>query len=108
MKTVKEASLENSKNHYIGSFSDELHKDADLDFRAGVEFAQRWISIEEDTPTQLDQDGKVNLVLTKEGSGALDIAYRTWNIGVGEEWWCVNGISRKLHNVTHWRPIEYK
>ena len=39
MKTIEQASLENSKMHYIMAFSEELHADADIDFRKGAEFA---------------------------------------------------------------------
>jgi hypothetical protein len=58
MKTIEEASLENSKDHYCMAFSEELHQDADLDFRAGVEFSQKWIPIErdEDGFTTIEQD----------------------------------------------------
>ena len=35
---VEQASLENSKKHYIMAFSEELHRDADMDFRAGAKF----------------------------------------------------------------------
>ena len=41
---VDVASLENSKLHYIMAFSEELHKDADIDFKKGVQFAETELS----------------------------------------------------------------
>ena len=48
MKTIEEASVEYSKEQYdhdpIMRFQCETH------FEAGIEFAQRWISVEEELP----------------------------------------------------------
>ena len=46
---VDKASLKNSKLHYIMAFSEDLHRDADMDFKAGIEFAEskvEYIAIE--------------------------------------------------------------
>lgn len=37
---IQKAALQNSKLHYIMAFSEELHKDAGLDFCKGVEYAE--------------------------------------------------------------------
>lgn len=40
-KDIAKASLANTKLHYIMAWSHELHKDSDMDFRAGIEFAKQ-------------------------------------------------------------------
>jgi hypothetical protein len=40
---IRVASLNNSKMHYVMAFSEELHKDADIDFRKGIDFAFEWM-----------------------------------------------------------------
>jgi len=101
MKTIEEASLENSKNHYIMAFSEELHKDADMDFRAGVEFAQRWYSVEEELP-----ETEMGVIVRRE-------AYSVYS--------AISRFNKSLLKIykpglykygsfyfTHWRPIELK
>ena len=52
MKTIEQASLENTKRHYIMAFSEALHIDADMDFKAGVKFAEEWIKVEDELPDE--------------------------------------------------------
>ena len=60
-------------------------------FEAGVEFAQRWISVEDELPEESD------FVLVKTGSGCITTAYFHQ-----EDSYFTSGI------ITHWRPIELK
>lgn len=95
MKTIEQASLENSKLHYCNAFSDELHKDADMDFRAGVEFAQRWIPVTEDIPDE-NYKGYVNFKIGNYVScKKVDSQIEFLNL-------------IDVYGFTHWRPIEYK
>ena len=96
MKTIEQASLENSKLHYCNAFSDELHKDADIDFRAGVEFAQRWIPVDKSLPVIRP------FLLKNDNLHKFDTNYITY---VGHH--DLISIADVL-KATHWRPIEYK
>lgn len=92
MKTISEASLENSKAHYCSAFSEELHRYADLDFRAGIEFAQQWISVKDELPLESADE-----ILIKDDESTLVAVYRfgKFNTGFSFEF-----------NPTHWRPIK--
>ena len=90
MKTIKEAEREytNSRTSYI--------------FQAGVDFAQRWISVEDELPEIKENPYQV---LIKYGD---EIVQDFW---VRMKGYCTNGDNLdffKRHNVTHWRPIELK
>lgn len=80
MKTIEEA-----VGYYIGEATQPITA-----FKQGVEFAQRWIPVEEELP-------EINTeVLTK----TADEWYRIMTYpSVG---------NRFPSQVTHWRPIEYK
>jgi hypothetical protein len=91
MKTIEQASLENSKTNYIMAFSEEIHQYADIDFRAGITFAQQWIPIEEEFPD-----------------------FGTWIIAKRKNTYAAARIHGEVDvkfikmNFTHWRPIELK
>jgi len=86
MKTIEEAALNYAARKVIlNEFCPAQ------DFIAGVEFAQRWIDVKDELPTE---QGRFLLKHRKYGvhSGTLmDL--------VGEF---------KIGEVTHWRPIELK
>ena len=77
---LEEAYQKAGKNAYFGN-----------GFKAGVEFAQRWISVEDELPEESD------FVLVKTGSGCITTAYFHQ-----EDSYFTSGI------ITHWRPIELK
>ena len=89
MKTIEEASVEYSKKQYDHDpcmrFQCETH------FEAGVEFAQRWIQVEEELPEKLVQ------VIVKLANG--------WHTTT---WITENGDFAFNVKPTHWRPIELK
>lgn len=102
MKTIKEAVEEN--------YFDFEQQSA---FKHGVNFAQRWIHVEEELPLCYesgDWDGlKSDFVLIKD-------KYNNWTKGIlysgiidghnFNDWYSVE--SFEMPNVTHWRPIELK
>jgi len=86
MKTIeqgiKESYLKSGNNAYFGN-----------GFKSGVEFAQRWIPVDEELPTNDDR------VLVKFPNGkvivnSFDTALQIWQYQFEQ-------------NYTHWRPIEY-
>ena len=85
MKTIEEVAKE---------FSEKSVWACPISFKAGVEFAQRWISVEDELPETID-DEKILLrypILIKNIDGALQVLNTFSNIGT----------------YTHWRPIELK
>ena len=86
MKTIEQAQDEHS-----------LYKDGDnFSFRAGAEFAQRWIPVKEELPEVKKSDYQV-LAKSIYGYEILDIDTDT----------DVEG-TISLNDITHWRPIEIK
>ena len=89
MKTIEQASVEYSKKQYdhdpIMRFQCETH------FEAGIEFAQRWISIDEELPPVSQQ------VIVKLKNNWHTC---TWLLGDGTF----------AYNIkpTHWRYIDLK
>ena len=89
MKTIEEAVIEYSENADI----DEETYIADVydGFKAGVEFAQRWIPVEEELPEKLVQ------VIVKLENGWCTCT-----------WITENGDFAFNVKPTHWRPIDLK
>ena len=101
MRTIEQASVEYSKEQYdhdpIMRFQCETH------FEAGIEFAQRWIPVEEELP---EIGEKVITKMAKDKRTSYGIATR-----IREEWeinahWIDHTFSNMT--ITHWRPIELK
>lgn len=92
MKTVEEAAKEyvRKKRGFATEF--ELKHDSEI-FKSGVEFAQRWIPVEEELPP-LSQK-----VLCKD-STVFDVYLFESNTD--------RDIKIEVCEVTHWRPIEIK
>ena len=85
MKKIEEVAKE---------FSEKSVWACPISFKAGVEFAQRWISVEDELPETID-DEKIFLrypILIKNIDGAFQALNTFSNIGT----------------YTHWRPIELK
>ena len=90
MKKIKEASHEYFRAAQLGF----ENPGSEAGFKAGVEFAQRWISVEDELPETID-DEKIFLrypILVKNIDGAFQALNTFSNIGT----------------YTHWRPIELK
>ena len=105
MKTIKEAAHEYFRRA-------GLHLEpagSEYGFVAGVEFAQRWISVEEELPPI----GEMVLTKMEKRHGDTWVqhyystATRLENQG---EWQDVNWVDHSMSfgHITHWRPIELK
>jgi hypothetical protein len=90
MKKIKDAAQHHAEKHafrvpYNGTkkFYDDTDLKASIDgFNAGVEFAQRWIPIEEELPTDTylgkDEHGKVELFRVFESSFIRAVGITHW------------------------------
>ena len=107
MKTIEKATDENTSIHVEhGTVSDCLYttpsylkKILDGTFKSGVEFAQRWIPIEEELPEEnitVIAKGGIAIWISAMSKGRL-IGYKFSSPGITESF-----------DATHWRPIEYK
>jgi len=87
MKTIEETAK------YYAEITDPANAEFVMeDFIAGVQFAQRWISIDKELP----ENGIT--VLTKDKNGYNGLACRRY-----DKWDYI-----KLETITHWRPITLK
>ncbi len=91
MKKIEQAAKE-----YFEEYGYNERSGEDLAFKAGVEFAQRWIPVEEGLPDFLTD------VLIKISNGKISIGC----LFIDEKF-NVEFINEKI-KVTHWRPLEYK
>ena len=67
-------------------------------FRSGVEFAQRWIPVENELPE------KYQNVLLKEDSGSIYVGFYSGNSKLP----IFRATEARLLSITHWRQIELK
>lgn len=92
MKTIEEAARE---CYYRPEYSDSYAAGKKSGFYEGVEFAQRWIPIEEELP-------KVGvLVLIQD-----EDKFRRLGFYNGEFW--MNNYGAAVLHITHWRPINFE
>lgn len=93
MKTIEEEAKEQANALKIYSSKQDFEKG----FKAGVEFAQRWIPVEEEFP---EEDTYV-LTLSNRHNG--NVYYRVI-------WFRHGGFfsTEQTSNITHWRQIEIK
>ena len=105
MKKIKEASHEYFRAAQLGF----ENPGSEAGFKAGVEFAQRWISVEDELPN-FDKykypNGDFEIFLVKMSTGSISpkIKYCVANLIAEGRWSCEYDWSV----VTHWRPIELK
>ena len=96
--------IEDAAGYYANScLYNDCITEREESFKAGVEFAQRWIGVEEELPPIGE---KVITKMTKDKRTAYGIATR-----IREEWEInVHWVDHTFSNmtITHWRPIELK
>ena len=98
MQTVKEAAEENAEKYWV---SDSRYKSSIASFNAGVEFAQRWIPVEDELPIKSG-----NYLCILNGS-IFSIAFFTEH-----KEWIIYKTGQIPEHITsrflsHWRPIDY-
>ena len=99
MKTIEEASIDYALSREDNDYTIET----EMAFEAGVEFAQRWIPVEEELP---EIGEKVITKMAKDKRTSYGIATR-----IREEWeidahWIDHTFSNM--NITHWRYHTFK
>ena len=95
MKTIEEGAKELYPQNKPTMYTQFVAGLEQLAFKAGVEFAQRWISVEEELPNPGDD------IILKLHEHPFE-KYQVWHIA--------DDYDIKLIPVyaTHWRPIELK
>jgi len=93
MKTIEQAAKE-----YANKTDKANQEWVQEDFKAGVEFTQRWISVEEVLPETEDM---VLIAYENDTKNAVDTGYYSKKHA---DW----GGRHYGNKITHWRPIEFK
>jgi hypothetical protein len=92
MKTTKQAAQEYAAQ-------ERVTRSEYVAFVEGVEFAQRWISVEDELPENSDNE---QLLLVKNTNGRIMLCYYYRN----NIFW--SNAFGKMLNITHWRHIKLK
>ena len=121
MKTIEKA-IEDIKAHlidlckfpnyeednYNAGYIAAIDENTSEIFKEGVEFAQRWISVDDELPPCSDEDILIKGIDYRGIEGMCDIGYMHSspnNIPKKENFIPLSG---EIIKVTHWRPIELK
>lgn len=99
MKTINQAAKEYGEKRSSSSIFIENHI---IDFKAGIEFTQIWINVNDELPLSKYGD-ELNIVLVNIGDQNKPITawYDDFN-----STWCMLGTGIEL-NVIEWRPIKF-
>lgn len=105
METIEQAAID-----YAESLEDNDYTiETEAAFKAGVEFAQRWISVEEELP-DIGEEVLVKRELRQGDTWVQRFCSVSTRLAPSGEWedvkWSDVGHTRGI--VTHWRPIELK
>ena len=114
MKTIEEAAIDYALSREDNDYTIET----EMAFEAGVEFAQRWIPVQEELPeyTDLKNHNPINVKFTTI-LGEERVCTATFekvrrhlfeNSPYDDAWIVYPSGGRRLTNVTHWRPINLK
>ena len=102
MKTINDAALEYAELKANKLFRRLEVSIAEKSFKAGVEFAQRWIPVEEELPDE--KNGYINKeVIAFTSDNCVYILIYDNYLG-----WIPNGTDADIDSITNWRPIELK
>jgi len=110
MKTIEEAAREYADSIWGENYITECKNYHSDGFKSGVEFAQRWVPIEEELPEQ-GNNVLVKLLKPDYNSSIKDATVESITIAYVN---CYNQFIISMMNnwesdfITHWRPIELK
>ena len=107
MKSIEEAA--DDYEQQFGFYSDgEINSSHSEAFKAGVEFTQRWISVDDELPPCSDEDILIKGIDSDGRENMPDIGYMyssSNNIPNKENFISQSG---EITKVTHWRYLELK
>ena len=104
MKDLEDLALD-----YVNSTSITFPEDAvKKAFKSGVEFAQRWISVDDELPPCSDKDILIKGIDHRGIEGMCDIGYMHSNPNNIPNKGNFISLSGEIIKVTHWRYIELK
>jgi hypothetical protein len=104
MKTIEDKSFEYKENVDLSNICDtkDVRFEIQDAFTAGAEFAQRFISVNDELPEDIETDGRTYIPCIVTNGQTKTIAFRRLS-PLTKKWnWNV------MLEVTHWRPIELK
>jgi hypothetical protein len=99
MKTINESAKE-ANGYGYPNFTGVANEAFDSGFKSGIEFAERWISVEEEEPINRE---KVLIKWLKDGREIKSCGSLVLDSSLGKYW--QSGGATQL-TVTHWRPFE--
>ena len=113
MKTIEDAARDYAIHEYWGVCEivdcESMTDKSEEDFKAGADFAQRWISVEEELP-DIGEEVLVKRELRQGDTWVQRFCSVSTRLAASGEWedvkWSDVGHTRGI--VTHWRPIELK
>ena len=106
MKTVKEAAKEYGRK--VSPQSDWTARNAEISFKSGVEYAQRWIAIEEDKPEKSYLQFSEEVICKFTFKTNPQKQYHEIGQYNHEKKWFEDSNGEIIERVTHWRPIDRK
>ena len=104
MITIKDAAKEHSRklNLSLEARDNICREDFEKSFIEGVKFAQRFISVYDALPEDIETDGRTYIPCIVTNGETKTITFRRLS-PLTKKWnWNV------MMEVTHWRPVEYK
>ena len=104
MKLIKEAVKEHSRklNLSLEARDNICREDFEKSFIEGIEFAQRFISVNDELPEDMETEGRTHIPCIVTNGNTKTIAFRRLS-PLTKKWsWNV------MMEVTHWRPIDIK
>lgn len=116
MKTIEEAAIEHANDLFFesSSFQYMCKGDYTISFIEGVEFAQRWISVDELPKANIQDDAGIfyseYLLLKVKGYEHPFVGYYV-KANDDEFFDFIQDYIQRVisqEDITHWRPIEYK
>jgi len=92
MKTIEQAAKDYAERNTLNTGADRTKRENS--FKAGADFAQQWISVEDELPEERI------IVLVRFNNSSLALAE------IMDDLWIIYGNVNR--DVAHWRPIELK
>ena len=104
MKTIEQAAREHANEYWGENYNTECKNYNEAGFTSGVEFAQKWIPVDEELPpVMIPVIAKMSYNLALTNIPAVDCC-----VFNGDAWFNAMRQQHSNGNVTHWRPIELK